>query len=59
VDIHRLRCTNITETKTETGRLEAAADAVVLVVSEASAGRGWVNEEFAATIASVAAGRSG
>src|SRR5215831_9795560 len=34
----------------------AAADAVVFVVSAASVGRGWVNEEFAATIASVAAG---
>src|SRR5215831_5352730 len=35
----------------------AAADAVVFVVSAASVGRGWVNEEFAAVIAQAAAGR--
>ena len=34
----------------------AAADAVVFVVSAASVGRGWVNEEFAAAIAGAAAG---
>jgi hypothetical protein len=35
----------------------AAAGAVVFVVSAESVGRGWVNEEFAATIAGAAAGR--
>ena len=34
----------------------AAADAVVFVVSAASVGRGWVDEEFAAAIAGAAAG---
>jgi hypothetical protein len=34
----------------------AAADAVVFVVSAASVGRGWVNEEFAAAVAQAAAG---
>jgi len=31
----------------------AAADAMVFVVSVESVGRGWVNEEFAATIGRV------
>jgi hypothetical protein len=35
----------------------AAADAVVLVVSARPAGRGWVNEEYAAAIAKAAAGQ--
>ncbi len=35
----------------------AEAGAVVFVVSPASVGRGWVNEEFAAAVAGAAAGR--